>query len=253
MQLRQPLSTYEENEFRVAPEDIKERITAKSKAILLSTPVNPTGSILTKKDLEEISDIAIENDLVVISDEIYEELIYDGETHTSMASLNGMEDRTITLNGYSKPYAYTGWRLGYAAGNQKFIDAMMKIHQYTQICATSISQYAAVNAFELDSYVEDMVKSYDHRRKLLVKGLNSIDGVSCINPKGAFYSFPNITETGLTSEEFANRLLQDSGVAVIPGNSFGKSGEGHIRCAYCVSRENISEALERINNFMERL
>jgi aminotransferase len=245
--------SYEENEFQVQPEDLEKKVTKKTKAILLSSPVNPTGSILRKKDLEKIADIAIEHDLAVITDEIYEDLIYDGERHWSIGSFKGMEDRTITLNGYSKAYAFTGWRLGYAAANPDFIEAMMKIHQYTQMCASTISQYAAIGAFELDDYVKDMVRSYDQRRRLLVKGLNSIPDVSCIMPKGAFYAFPNIKETGLSSEKFAERLLKEGSVAVIPGGAFGACGEGYVRCAYCVSRDNISEALNRIEKFVKRL
>ncbi|MBN2013874.1 MAG: pyridoxal phosphate-dependent aminotransferase [Candidatus Altiarchaeota archaeon] len=245
--------TTEENSFRVRSEDIVERLTKKTKAILIGSPNNPTGNILRKKDLEEIAGIAVEHDLVVISDEIYEDLIYDNEKHYSIASLNGMGDRTITLNGYSKPYAFTGWRLGYVAAAVEFIEAMVKIHQYTQICASSISQHAVLNAFELDDYVRDMVKSYDLRRKLLVKGLNSLPDVSCIMPKGAFYAFPNIKETGLSSAEFAERLLKEAKVAVIPGDAFGRSGEGYVRCAYSVSRENISGALDRMQKFMEKL
>ena len=203
--------------------------------------------------MEEIADIAIEHDLAVISDEIYEDLIYDGEKHWSIASFKGMEDRTITLNGYSKAYAFTGWRLGYAAANPDFIEAMMKIHQYTQMCASTISQYAALGAFELDDYVKDMVRSYDQRRKLLVKGLNGIPNVSCVIPKGAFYAFPSIKETGLSSQKFAERLLKEGSVAVIPGDSFGACGEGYVRCAYCVSRDDISEALNRIERFVKKL
>jgi aminotransferase len=248
-----PVPSYEENEFSVQPEDLEKKVTKKTKAILLSSPVNPTGSILRKKDLEKIAGIAIEHDLAVISDEIYEDLIYDGERHWSIGSFKGMEDRTITLNGYSKPYAFTGWRLGYAAANPDLIEAMMKIHQYTQICASSISQYAAIGAFELVDYVKDMVRSYDQRRKLLVKGLNSIPDVSCVMPKGAFYAFPNIKETGLSSEKFAERLLKDGSVAVIPGGAFGASGEGFVRCAYCVSRDDLSEALNRIEKFVKGL
>lgn len=248
-----PVPSYEENEFQVQPDDLEKKVTKKTKAILLSSPVNPTGSILRKKDLEKIADIAIEHDLAVISDEIYEDLIYDGERHWSIGSFKGMEDRTITLNGYSKAYAFTGWRLGYAAANPDFIEAMMKIHQYTQMCASTISQYAAIGAFELDDYVKDMVRSYDQRRKLLVKGLNSIPDVSCVMPKGAFYAFPNIKKTGLSSEKFAERLLKEGSVAVIPGGAFGACGEGFVRCAYCVSRDDISEALNRIEKFVKRL
>ena len=245
-----PVPTTEENKFRVQSEDIKERITKKTKAIIISSPNNPTGAVLRKKDLEEIADLVIDKNLIVISDEIYEELIYDGERHYSIGSLNGMEDLTITLNGFSKAYAFTGWRLGYAAGNSEIIEAMMKIHQYTMLCAPSIAQYAALDAFDLREDVSDMVRSYDLRRKLLVRGLNSLPNISCIMPKGAFYAFPNIRESGMNSEEFARALFKEVGVAVIPGNTFGASGEGYVRCSYSVSRETISEALERIERFM---
>jgi len=245
-----PVPTIEENKFRVQSEDIKERITKKTRAIIISSPNNPTGSVLRKKDLEEIADLVIDKDLIVISDEIYEELIYDGERHYSIGSLNGMEDLTITLNGFSKAYAFTGWRLGYATGNSEMIAAMMKIHQYTMLCAPSIAQYAALDAFDLREDVSDMVRSYELRRKLLVRGLNSLPNISCIMPKGAFYAFPNIRESGMNSEEFARALFKEVGVAVIPGNTFGASGEGYVRCSYSVSRETISEALGRMERFM---
>jgi len=245
--------TTEENEFRIQSDEIEKRITKKTKAILIPSPNNPTGSVMRKKDLERVADLAIENDLLIISDELYEELIYDDERHYSIGSFNGMEDRTVTLNGFSKAYAFTGWRLGYAAGNSEVIEAMMKIHQYTIMCAPSMSQYAALHAFEQEDSVREMVREYDGRRKLLVKGLNELPGISCIMPKGAFYTFPNIKKTGMNSEEFAEQLLKDGKVAVVPGNTFGDAGEGYVRCAYCVSRENISEALERMRKFMQTL
>lgn len=248
-----PVASKEENGFRVTAEDIEKKITKKTKALIVSSPCNPTGSVLRKKDLEEIADVAIEHDLVVLSDEIYEVLVYDDEKHHSIASLKGMGDRTITLNGFSKACSFTGWRLGYAAADPEFIEAMMKIHQYTALCAPSISQYAALDAFRHEDCVKDMVREYDWRRRLLVKGLNGIDRISCITPKGAFYTFPNIKETGLSSEEFAARLLNEGGVAAVPGNSFGECGEGYIRCAYCVSRESINEALGRIEKFVKDL
>ncbi|HIE33603.1 MAG TPA: pyridoxal phosphate-dependent aminotransferase [Candidatus Altiarchaeales archaeon] len=243
----------EENEFRPLAEDIEKRISKRTKAIIISTPCNPTGAILRRKNLEEIADIAIEHDLIVLSDELYEELIYDDEKHYSIGSFNGMGNRTITLNGFSKAYAFTGWRLGYVTANSDIIENMMKIHQYTILCAPSIAQYAALEAFKHRRYVRDMVEQYDHRRRLLVKGLNSIDGISCIMPKGAFYTFPNIKETGLKSEEFAEKLLKEGKVAVVPGNTFGDCGEGYVRCSYSVSREDISEALGRIEKFMENI
>ena len=245
--------TYEEDGFRLQAEQIKKRLTKKTKAILIASPANPTGSVMKKKELEEIADIAVEKDLVVITDEIYEVLIYDGEKHYSIGALNGMEDRTITLNGFSKSSAFTGWRLGYAAARPEFIEAMMKVHQYTVMCASSISQYAALESFKHTRFVEEMVKDYDRRRKLIVKGLNDIEGLSCITPKGAFYAFPNIKQTGLSSEQFAERLLKEGGVAAVPGTAFGECGEGYLRCAYCVSREDIDEALSRMEKFMKNV
>ena len=245
--------TFEENEFRVQREDIEKKITKKTRAILIASPNNPTGSVLKKKDIEDICDIAIEHNLLVYSDELYEKLIYDGEKHYSIASFNGMEDRTITLNGFSKAYAFTGWRLGYIAGNENFIEAMMKIHQYTMLCAPTISQYAALAAFQHETYVKEMVEQYNQRRKLLVTGLNSLPKIHCIMPKGAFYAFPCIRESGLTSEKFSERLLKKGGVAVVPGRTFGDSGEGYVRCSYSVSREDISEAIRRMKDFMEKL
>ena len=247
------VATSEENEFRVQAEEIERVITKKTKAIIIASPNNPTGSILKKKDLEEISDVAIEHNLLVISDELYEELIYDNERHYSIGSFNGMEDRTITLNGFSKAYAFTGWRIGYVAAKDEFIEAMMKIHQYTMLCAPSISQYAILHAFEYEDEVRKMVLKYDARRRLLVKGLNSLPGISCILPKGAFYTFPNIKETKLTSRKFAEKLFEEVKVAVVPGDTFGDSGEGYIRCSYSVSRESISEALERMERFLNKL
>jgi aminotransferase len=247
-----PIPTLEENGFRVQSDDIEERITEKTRAIIVPSPNNPTGSVLKKKDLEGIADIAVDRDLIVLSDELYEELVYDSERHYSIGSFNGMGDRTITLNGFSKAYAFTGWRLGYAAGNPEVVEAMMKIHQYTMLCASSVSQYAALDAFDHVEEVRDMVRSYDRRRRLLVKGLNSLPGISCITPKGAFYAFPNVGETGMGSDEFARKLFKGAGVAVIPGNTFGDSGEGYVRCSYSVSRENISEALARMDVFLEK-
>lgn len=246
-----PIPMKEENDFRIQAEDVKKKITKKTRAIIVASPNNPTGSVLKKQDLMGIADLAVEHDLLVISDELYEKLIYDGEKHYSMASFTGMSDRVLTINGFSKSYAFTGWRLGYAAGNPELIEAMMKIHQYTMLCAPSISQHAALKTFECEKYVKEMVKEYDRRRKLLVKGLNELAKVRCVTPKGAFYAFPNIKETKLTSEEFAERLLKEAGVAVVPGSTFGKAGEGYIRCSYSVSTETIKEALERMDGFMD--
>jgi len=211
--------TTEENEFRVKVSDLKKKLTKKTKAILYCSPNNPTGSVLTKEDLKEIADFAIKHDLVVISDEIYEKLIYDGKHH-SIASFKGMEERTITLNGFSKTYASTGWRVGYVAAKGDLMDAVYKIHQYCMLCAPTPSQYAMLASFEDDLSVKEMLKIYEARRQLLVKGLNEIPGISCHMPKGAFYAFPNISGTGLSSEDFAEKLIKEAKVAVVPGQCF---------------------------------
>jgi aminotransferase len=243
----------EENEFRVQPEDIEKKITKKTKAVIVASPNNPTGGVLRKKELEGIARLALKHDLTVISDELYEYLVYDNEKHYSIGSFKGMQNRTITINGFSKGFAFTGWRLGYVTASQEVIENMMKIHQYTMLSAPTISQHAALKFDESGRYTREMVSEYDKRRRLLVKGLNEIPKLSCIMPKGAFYVFANIKKTGLKSEEFAERLLREANVAVVPGSSFGKSGEGYIRMSYSVSRETIREALGRMRKFMEKL
>ncbi|MFH1721181.1 MAG: pyridoxal phosphate-dependent aminotransferase [Candidatus Altiarchaeota archaeon] len=248
-----PVPTKEEEDFTFKADAINEKITKKTKVILVATPNNPTGSVVPQRELKGIAELAVEHNLLVISDEIYEELVYDDHKHVSIGSLPGMAERTITINGYSKSYAATGWRLGYAAGPKGLIDPIVKIHQYSMLCAPTISQYALLGAFKLKSHVKSMLKEYDQRRRLLVKGLNELKGVSCFTPKGAFYTFPNITKTGLTSEEFAERLLKENGVAVVPGTAFGPSGEGYIRCSYSVSRDTIKVALKRMKEFTDNL
>ncbi|MFH1125751.1 MAG: pyridoxal phosphate-dependent aminotransferase [Candidatus Altiarchaeota archaeon] len=248
-----PVATREENEFRVQPEDIEKKITKKTKAIIVASPNNPTGGILRRKDLEGIAKIAIKHDLTVISDELYEHLMYDNEKHYSIGSFKGMQERTITINGFSKAYAFTGWRLGYAIANPEVIENMMKIHQYVMLSAPTISQHAALKFEESRKYTRQMVEEYDKRRKLLVKGLNEIPNISCRMPKGAFYAFANIKKTRMSSEKFAERLLKEGGVAAVPGNTFGESGEGYIRFSYSVSRETIKEALERVSKFMDNI
>ena len=245
-----PVVMREENDFRVTKEDIERKITKKTKAIVVASPNNPTGSVLRKGDLEDIADLAIEHDLAIISDELYERLIYDGEKHYSIGSFSGMQERTVTINGFSKSFAFTGWRLGYAAGSSEIIELMMKIHQYTMLCAPTVAQYSAMKFVECEKYVKEMVEEYDRRRRLLVKGLNELPGVSCIMPKGAFYAFPNIRKTGLSSKDFATKLLKEAGVAVVPGTSFGESGEGYVRCSYSVSRDVILEALGRMRKLL---
>lgn len=245
------IPTRAEDEFKLRARDLVSKITQKSKAILLSYPNNPTGSIMTREDLEEIARVAVEYDLLVISDEVYAELTYCGE-HCSIASLPGMKERTVVLNGFSKAFAMTGWRLGYAAGPKCIIDNMLKIHQYTMLCAPSISQYAAVSAIRSGyGFIREMAEEYRARRNLLLDGLKEI-GLPCFEPKGAFYAFPCIKHTGMNSEEFSERLLFEEKVAVVPGNAFGSSGEGFIRICYATSRKKISEALERMERFLRK-
>ncbi len=244
---------YEKDEFRLLPEEIEKRLTKRTKCIVLASPNNPTGAVLRRKDIEEIADIAIKNDLFVISDELYEYLIYDNEEHFSIASIPEMKERTITVNGFSKSYAMTGLRLGYVAASEEIIESMMKIHQYGMLCAPSISQYAALEFENCEKDVKAMAEIYEMRRNLLYKRLNEIDGISAVKPKGAFYIFPNIKQSKLSSENFAERLLKEAKVVVIPGNIFGKDGEGYIRISYSTSTENIEKALERIEKFMGNL
>jgi len=244
------VSTRIENGFKVTSEQIKGKITEKTRAILINYPNNPTGATMEKKDLEEIADVAIEHGLIVISDEIYDKLTYDGK-HTCFSSLNGMMDNTVVFNGFSKSHAMTGLRIGYALGNHDIIGAMTKIHQYTMLCAPVTSQMAAIDALRNGrEEMARMVREYDRRRHLIINGLNKL-GLDCFWGKGAFYAFASIENTGLTSDEFAERLLLDKHVAVVPGNVFGNSGEGFLRCSYAASRDDIKEALLRIGEFLE--
>ncbi|MGE5398533.1 MAG: aminotransferase class I/II-fold pyridoxal phosphate-dependent enzyme [Chitinophagales bacterium] len=245
------LQTTAENEFRLTPDDLLKGLTEKSKILILPYPNNPTGGIMKKQDLEALVDIIIKNDLYVISDEIYGELTYDS-THVSIATLPGMYERTLVLNGFSKAYAMTGWRIGYACGNRSVIEAMNKIHQYTMLCASIIGQMAAIEALRHgEPEMRRMVENYDYRRRLILKGLKDI-GLDCFEPRGAFYVFPSISVTGMTSEEFSEKLLFEEKVAVVPGNAFGSSGEGFVRCCYAASADNIEEALSRIGRFVAK-
>ena len=245
-----------EDEFRITPENLRKYITPKTKALILPYPNNPTGGIMTREDLEAIADVLSETDILVISDEIYAELTYDRK-HTSITNIPGMKERTILINGFSKAFAMTGWRLRYAAGHVDLIGAMVKIHQYTTLCAPIMAQVAALEAlnkgFE-DGFasVEYMVRQYNMRRKVIVNGFREI-GMDCFEPMGAFYVFPSIKKTGMSSEEFCERLLMDQKVAVVPGTAFGSSGEGFIRCSYAYSIDNINEAIKRIRNFLKRI
>ena len=241
-----------ENEFRLTPEELLEHITDKTKLLVLPFPNNPTGAIMEQKDLEVIAKVIIEKDLYVLSDEIYSELTYK-EDHVSIASIPGMQERTILINGFSKAYAMTGWRLGYACGPRKIIEQMTKLHQYAIMCAPTTSQYAAVEALRNgDDDVAMMREAYNQRRRYLVHAFKEM-GLECFEPYGAFYIFPCIKEFGMTSEEFASRFLMEEKVAVVPGTAFGDCGEGFLRISYAYSLENLKEALGRMQKFIDRL
>lgn len=247
-----PVPTYQDDEFRVTADQIKESITDKTKALVLSYPNNPTGAVMGKKDLEEIADVANENDLAVISDEVYGKLTYEG-SHTCFSELRGMKERSIILNGLSKSHAMTGMRIGFALGSEELIGAMTKIHQYSMLCAPITAQMGAIEALKNgDGEMKKMVREYDRRRRLVVDGLNKM-GLDCFEPRGAFYAFPSIKSTGMTSEEFAERLLKEQKVAVVPGDVFGDCGAGYLRCSYATSREELIEALARIEAFLKSL
>ena len=246
------IPTYMENRFQVLPEDIERKVTSRTKAILIGYPNNPTGAVMPREELEKIAVIAEKNNLIVISDEVYERLVYNTEA-VSFASIKGMRDRTISLGGFSKSYAMTGWRIGYAYSNAEIIEAMMKVHQYPMLCAPIQGQMAAIEALRSgNSFVEEMREEYDRRRNMMVTGLNEI-GLNCIEPDGAFYTFPSIKNLHMPSIEFAEQLLIEEKVAVVPGSAFGSSGEGHIRCCYAVSQNEIEEALVRIGRFVKKV
>ena len=241
-----------EDQFKITPESLMEHITPKTKVLMMNFPNNPTGGVMDKDDLKAIADIIIDHDLLVISDEVYSELSYDLK-HTATASIDGLFERTITLNGFSKAYAMTGWRLGYLCAPKEICDAALKIHQYAMMSAPTASQFAAIEALKSGEEAKDeMVSEYRIRRNLFVKGLNDI-GLSCHLPQGAFYAFPSIESTGLSDEEFAERLLKEQQVAVVPGSAFGESGKGHVRTCYAVDRPRLTEAVRRIGEFVESL
>ena len=244
------IQTEEKDNFKLTAEKLIEKITSKSKLLILPFPNNPTGAVMEREDLEKIAKVVKEHNLFVLSDEIYGELNYTGNPHVPFAAIDDMWERTVTVNGFSKAFAMTGWRLGYACGPEPVIKQMTKIHQYAIMCAPTTSQYAAIEAMRsCDDEVEYMRSEYDHRRRVMVNGFREM-GLSCFEPLGAFYVFPNISATGLTSEEFATKLLYEKKVAVVPGTAFGESGEGFIRCSYAYSIKNIEKALERIGEFV---
>ncbi len=245
------IPTRMENEFRITVAELEQYVTPRTKVLIIGYPNNPTGAVMPKEELESIARFAQKHDLIVISDEIYAKLTYSGQ-HTCFASLPGMRERTILLNGFSKAYAMTGWRIGYACSNPDFISAMNKIHQYTMLCTPITAQIAAIEALQRgEKEVEHMVKEYNQRRRLILHGFRQM-GLSCFEPKGAFYLFPSIKETGLSSLEFAEKLLRAEKVALVPGDAFGASGEGFVRCSYATSTEQINEALERIGRFVKQ-
>jgi len=243
--------TNEENNFVIRTTDIEARITKQTKAILIGYPANPTGAAMPKKEADAIAALAKKHDLLVISDEIYARLVY-GVEHICFPSLPGMKERTILISGFSKSHAMTGWRIGYVAAERRFIQALTKIHQYTMLSAPTMAQMAAIDALRNGEVeVERMVQEYNRRRRLMVKRLNEI-GLSCFEPKGAFYAFPSIKATGMNSEEFAEKLLVEEGVAVVPGTAFGPCGEGFVRCCYATSLPEIEEALRRMDRFIRK-
>ncbi|WP_404322517.1 aminotransferase [Cytobacillus firmus] len=245
------VQTLKENGFKILPEQLENAITGRTKAIMLCSPNNPTGTMLSGDELNAIAQIAEKYDLLVLSDEIYAELAYDDE-YTSFAAIREMKKRTILISGFSKGFAMTGWRLGFVCAPEEISQAMLKIHQYAMMCAPTMAQFAALEALKTGrSDVEDMKKSYKRRRNYFVQSLNEL-GLTCHMPGGAFYAFPSIESTGLSSEEFAEKLLLEEKVAVVPGNIFGESGEGHVRCSYATSMELLQEAIKRISHFIKR-
>ncbi|CAM4471910.1 aminotransferase class I/II-fold pyridoxal phosphate-dependent enzyme [Paenibacillus typhae] len=246
------IETFGENNFKLTAADLEAKITPRSKILILCYPSNPTGAIMTREDWEPIARVVEKHDLIVISDEIYAELTY-GSNHVSFPSLPGMMDRTILVSGFSKAFAMTGWRMGYACGHPDLISAMLKIHQYTVMCAPSMGQVAALEALTNGMEEKDrMTDSYNQRRRLIVKGLRDA-GLDCHEPQGAFYAFPSIQRTGLTSDQFAQRLLMEYKVAAVPGSVFGLGGEGYLRCSYATSVAQLNEAIERIGAFVQQL
>lgn len=247
------VTTKAENKFKLTPEELESAITSKTKLLVFPYPNNPTGGIMRREDIEKITDIIIKNNIFVLSDEIYSELTYGNEKHCSIASIEGMKERTIVINGFSKTYSMTGWRLGYALAPAPIIEQMTKLHQFAIMSAPTNSQYAAIEALRNgDKDIEKMREDYDMRRKFTVNAFRKI-GLDCFEPEGAFYVFPCIKSTGLTSDEFAEKLIMSKRVAVVPGTAFGECGEGFIRVSYCYSIENIKKAIDRIEEFINEM
>jgi aminotransferase len=242
----------EKDNFRLTPDVLMEHITPKSKVLILNFPNNPSGAVMRREDLKGIADVAIDHDLLILSDEVYAELTYEGR-HCATASIDGLYERTVTLSGFSKAFAMTGWRLGYFCAPREITAAALKIHQYVMLSAPTMAQYGALEALRHgQESMELMVREYHMRRNLFVDGLNRI-GLPCHLPEGAFYAFPSVKSTGLSDQEFAERLITEAGVAVVPGSVFGTAGEGHVRCAYAVSRHDLTEAVARMGEFLQNL
>lgn len=243
--------TRQENDFRLVPEDIIDKITPRTKLLVMPYPCNPTGAIMERADLEKIAAVIRDTNILVLSDEIYSELHFSATRHTSIAGIEGMAERTVLINGFSKSFSMTGWRLGYACGPEPILNQMTKIHQFGIMSAPSTSQYAAIDALKNGrADIDAMREEYNGRRKIIVDGFNRL-GLTCFEPKGAFYAFPNITSTGLSSEAFCEQLLYEQQVALVPGSAFGESGEGFVRASYCYSIQHIKTALERIEMFLK--
>ncbi len=247
------IETKAENEFKVTAAELIEKITPRTKMLILPYPCNPTGAVMERKDLEKIAEVLKNTNILVLSDEIYSELTFGGEKHVSVASIDGMKERTVVVNGFSKSFSMTGWRLGFACGPKELIKHILKIHQFAIMCAPTTSQFAAIEALKnCDEAVNSMLEEYDARRRIIVRGFNDL-GLTCREPKGAFYAFPSIKSTGMTSDEFCEKLLVSKRVAVVPGTAFGLGGEGFVRASYCYSVAHINEALRRIGEFLQEI
>ncbi len=247
------IETKAENDFKLTAEELRGAITEKTKVLILPYPCNPTGAILEKEDLEQLAAVLRDTNIIVLSDEIYAELTFGEQPHVAAASVEGMWERTLTINGFSKSFAMTGWRLGFACGPEPILSQITKIHQFAIMCVPTTSQYAAVEALRnCDEAVASMKREYDRRRRLIVNGFNKL-GLTCREPKGAFYAFPSIQSTGMTSDEFCETLLKEARVALVPGTAFGRGGEGFVRASYCYSNEHIIEALARIEKFLKQI
>jgi len=242
---------YGKNNFKISPESIKRRITNRTKILMLNSPNNPTGAVLDYDDLEDIAGLAKEYNLLVVSDEVYSSFVYDGVKHHSIASIDGMQDRTVVINSFSKSFAMTGWRIGFATGNSQIIEKMVRLQENLVACVNASSQYAAIKALSIFNKTNKIIEVYKKRRDIIVDGLNSIRGISCYKPKGSFYVFPNVKKLGKNSETVANELLEKANVITIPGSAFGSHGEGYLRISYANSEENLGEAVKRIKKYIE--